>query len=184
MDKVQYSDSQIISLCSESKTREQGFRQLMSKYQERLYWHVRRMVKTHEDADDVLQNTFVKVYRNLDKYRSDSKLYTWLYRIATNESLNHFRKIERNKSISLDDESSNIYGLESDNYFDGTEAQIKLASAINTLPEKQKIVFNLRYYDEMPYKDMSEVLSTSVGALKASYHLAVKKIEKIITHES
>lgn len=142
------------------------------------------MVKTHEDTDDVLQNTFVKVYRNLDKYRSESKLYTWLYRIATNESLNHFRKAERNKSVSIDDEDSNIYSLTSDNYFDGNSAQKKLASAIDTLPEKQKIVFNLRYYDEMPYKDMSEVLSTSVGALKASYHLAVKKIENIITNES
>lgn len=184
MDKVQYSDDQIVQQCMDWSTREKGFRQLMSKYQERLYWHIRRMVKTHEDTDDVLQNTFVKVYRNFDKYRSDAKLYTWLYRIATNESLNHFRKTERNKSVSLDDEDSNIYSLKSDNYFDGNQAQIKLASAIDTLPEKQKIVFNLRYYDEMAYKDMSEVLSTSIGALKASYHLAAKKIEKIITNES
>ena len=184
MNKLPYSDDQILQLCKDKSNLEKGFRQLMAKYQERLYWHIRRMVKTHEDTDDILQNTFVKVYRNLDKYRSDAKLYTWLYRIATNESLNHFRKIERNKSVSLDDEGSNIYSLKSDNYFDGNLAQIKLASAIDTLPEKQKVVFNLRYYDEMPYKDMSEVLSTSVGALKASYHHAVKKIENIITNES
>lgn len=184
MNKVEYSDDHIIELCNVHTTREKGFRLLMMKYQERLYWNIRRMVKTHEDTDDVLQNTFVKVYRNLDKYRSESKLYTWLYRIATNESLNHFRKEVRNKSVSIDDEESNIYNLKSDNYFDGNLAQRKLAAAIDTLPEKQKIVFNLRYYDEMPYKDMSEVLSTSVGALKASYHLAVKKIENIITNES
>jgi len=184
LDKVQHSDNHIVQQCMNKSTREKGFRQLMSKYQERLYWHIRRMVKTHEDTDDVLQNTFVKVYRNLDKYRFDAKLYTWLYRIAINESLNHFRKIERNKSISLDDKNSNIYTIKSDNYFDGNQAQVLLSSAIDTLPEKQKIVFNLRYYDEMPYKDMSEVLSTSVGALKASYHLAAKKIENIITNES
>lgn len=184
LNKVQYSDDSIIDLCSDTKTREQGFRQLMSKYQERLYWHVRRMVKSHEDADDVLQNTFIKVYRNLDKYRSEAKLYTWLYRIATNESLNHFRKIERNKSVLLDDNNPAIYSLKSDDYFDGNDAQKKLAAAIDSLPEKQKIVFNLRYYDEMTYKDMSQVLSTSEGALKASYHIAVKKIEKIITNET
>lgn len=182
MDKVQYSDDHIVQLCKDPSTREQGFRQLMAKYQERLYWHIRRMVKTHEDTDDVLQNTFVKVYRNLEKYRSEAKLYTWLYRIATNESLNHFRKVDRNKSISIDDEDSNVYELKSDNYFDGNIAQLKLVTAINTLPDKQKAVFNLRYYEEMSYKDMSEVLGTSVGALKASYHLAAKKIEKLITH--
>ncbi len=142
------------------------------------------MVKTHEDTDDVLQNTLVKIYRNLDKYRSDAKLYTWLYRIATNESLSHFRKQNRNKSISIDDEESTVFQLKSDSYFDGNSAQLKLASAIDTLPNKQKIVFNLRYYEEMSYKDMSQVLSTSVGALKASYHLAVKKIENKITNES
>lgn len=184
MTKVEYKDDQIIKLCNVKETREKGFRLLMTKYQERLYWHIRRMVKTHEDTDDVLQNTFVKVYRNLEKYRADAKLYTWLYKIATNESLNHFRKIERNKSVSIDNEDSNIYNLKSDNYFDGNLAQMKLASAIDTLPEKQKLVFNLRYYDEMPYKDMSEVLNTSVGALKASYHLAAKKIENIITNGS
>ena len=165
----------------DESTLEKGFRQLMAKYQERLYWHIRRMVKTHQDTDDVLQNTFVKVYRNLDKYRSDAKLYTWLYRIATNEGLNHFRKEERNKSISIDNEESKVLELKSDNYFDGNQAQLKLASAIDSLPNKQKAVFNLRYYEEMSYKDMSEVFSTSVGALKASYHLAVKKIEKSIT---
>lgn len=142
------------------------------------------MVKTHEDTDDVLQNTFVKVYRNLEKFRSEAKLYTWLYRIATNEALNHFRKVERNKSISIDDEESNVYQLKSDNYFDGNRAQLKLSSAIETLPNKQKVVFNLRYFDEMTYIEMSEVLGTSVGGLKASYHLAVKKIEKLITYGS
>lgn len=184
MNTVEYSDEQIVKLCNENDTREKGFRLLMTKYQERLYWHIRRMVKTHEDTDDVLQNTFVKVYRNIEKYRSDAKLYTWLYKIATNESLNHFRKAKRNLAVSIDDEDSQISDLKSDIYFDGNSAQIKLKSAIDMLPEKQKLVFNLRYYDEMPYKDMSEVLSTSVGALKASYHLAVKKIENVISDES
>jgi len=182
VDNVSYSDDHIVQLCKEPSTRERGFRQLMAKYQERLYWHIRRMVKTHEDTDDILQNTFVKVYRNLDKYRTDAKLYTWLYRIATNEAMNHFRKAGRNKSISIDDQESNVHHLQSDEYFDGNSAQLKLAAAIDSLPAKQKTVFNLRYYEEMTYKDMSEVLDTSVGALKASYHHAAKKIEKLITH--
>lgn len=180
MNSVDYNDQQIITLCQSADTIDKGFGLLMMKYQERLYWHIRRMVKNHEDTDDILQNTFVKVYRNLDKYRSDAKLYTWLYRIATNETLDHFRKDKGNLSVSIDDETDHVVSLVADDYFDGNHLQRELAIAINALPEKQKLVFNLRYYDEMPYADMAEVLETSVGALKASYHLAVKKIEKYI----
>ena len=156
-----------------------AFNLLVTKYQHKVANLVSRYIKNQSDVPDVVQEAFIKAYRALPNFRGESAFYTWLYRIAINASLNHFRKIERNKSVSLDDENSNIYTIKSDNYFDGNQAQVMLASAIDTLPEKQKIVFNLRYYDEMPYKDMSEVLSTSVGALKASYHLAAKKIENI-----
>jgi RNA polymerase sigma-70 factor (ECF subfamily) len=139
------------------------------------------MVTTHEDADDVVQNTFIKVFRNLDKFKGDSKLYTWIYRIATNESLTFLKKRKRRYSESLDDEESNIEKkLSADAYFDGNKVQMMLQKAIISLPAKQKAVFNLRYYEEMPYNDMAEVLNTSVGALKASYHHAVKKIEDYI----
>lgn len=180
MDSVVYSDDQILELVRESQTFERGFRLLMNKYQERLYWHIRRMVHSHEDTDDILQNTFVKVYKNLSKYRSESKLYTWLYRIATNEALTHIRKAKKSKALSLDDADTQIISLKADDYFDGNRAQMQLAAAIEILPEKQKLVFNMRYYQDMTYNDISEVLSTSVGALKASYHHAVKKIENYI----
>ena len=176
------TDEQIIELCRSIQDKDRGFRLLMQTYQERLYWHIRRMVHVHADTDDVLQNTFVKVYKNIDKYRSDSKLYTWLYRIGTNEAIDHLKKMKRRQSQSLNDEKGTILTLKADSYFDGNNAQVQLIAAIGGLPEKQKAVFNLRYYDEMSYKDMSEVLGTSVGALKASYHHAVKKIEKYISH--
>jgi len=178
------TDEQIITLCRSTSDKDRGFRLLMQAYQERLYWHIRRMVHTHDDTDDVLQNTFIKVYRNIDKYRSESKLYTWLYRIASNESIDHLKRVKRNSSQSLDDETSTAMKLSADPYFDGDQAQLQLVAAIGGLPEKQKAVFNLRYYDEMSYKDMSQVLDTSVGALKASYHHAVKKIEKYLSHGS
>ena len=183
MDKTEYSDEHIITLCIAEATLNKGFRLLMEKYQVRLYWHIRRMVSTHENTDDVLQNAFIKVYKNLSKYRSESKLYTWLYRIATNEAINHLRKEKRNQSLYIDDPDHCVQMLSADEYFDGNLAQKKLVAAINLLPHKQKAVFNLRYYDEMTYSDMSEILGTSIGSLKASYHHAVKKIEKFIKGE-
>lgn len=139
------------------------------------------MVTTHEDADDVVQNTFIKVFRNLDKFKRDSKLYTWIYRIATNESLTFLKKRKKRYSESIDESENNIENsLVADSYFDGNKIQTLLQKAIIALPDKQKAVFNLRYYEEMPYNDMSEIMETSVGALKASYHHAVKKIEQFI----
>jgi len=177
------TDNELLDLLELDK--EAGFRVLMRQYQEQVYWHIRRMVTFHEDADDVVQNTFVKVYRNIDKFKRDSKLYTWLYRIATNESLTHLRKRNNsNKTTSMDDElHSTALKIKADNYFDGSNAELVLQKAIISLPDKQKAVFNLRYYDEMSYADMSEMLGTSVGALKASYHHAVKKIEAFIKNE-
>jgi len=158
-----------------------GFRIVVEKYSSKLYWHIRRLVILHEDADDVLQNTFINAWKNLSEFRSESSLYTWLYSIATNESLALINKRKRNSAISLDDIGSYFAASpEGNTWFDGDEAQLKLQNAILQLPEKQRIVFNLRYFDEMTYEDMSKVLKTSEGALKASYHHAVKKIEKLL----
>ncbi len=174
----QISDEKILSLLQNEGKTEEGFRLLMSKYQEKLYWQVRRLVTHHEDANDVIQNAFIKIYRNIQKFENKSKLYTWLYRIATNEALTYLKKQKRNSSSSIDDDALALENnLKADSYFDGDALAIRLQKAIATLPEKQRIVFNMRYYDEMSYKDISEVLETSEGALKASYHHAVKKIE-------
>jgi RNA polymerase sigma-70 factor, ECF subfamily len=158
-----------------------GFRLVVEKYSSKLYWHIRRLVILHEDADDALQNTFINAWRNIGEFRNESALYTWLYAIATNESLALINKRKRNSAVSLDDlDGFFASSLEGSTWFDGDEAQIKLHNAILQLPDKQKIVFNLKYFDEMTYEDMSKVLKTSEGALKASYHHAVKKIEKIL----
>jgi RNA polymerase sigma factor (sigma-70 family) len=158
-----------------------GFRLVVEKYSSRLYWHIRRLVILHEDADDALQNTFINAWKSIGNFRSDSSLYTWLYTIATNEALTLINKRKRNSAVSLDDLGSHFANSqEGSSYFDGDEAQIKLQNAILQLPEKQRIVFNLKYFDELTYEEMSKVLKTSEGALKASYHHAVKKIEKII----
>ena len=173
-------DELIVSKFSDPHTREEAFNALMKKYQERIYWHVRRMVILHEDADDVVQNTFVKVWRNLENFRSDSKLYTWMYRIATNECITFLNKKKKRNNISLDHEDSAYLkkSLTSGSYFDGEKAQRRLQEAILTLPDKQRLVFNMKYFEDLKYSDMSDILDTSVGALKASYHLAVKKIEQ------
>ena len=142
-----------------------------------LYWQIRRMVYNHDDANDILQNTFLKAWSNIDNFRGTAKLSTWLYKIAINESITFINKERARNEASIDDDSFLLNNIESDQYFDCDEAQIKLQRAINSLPEKQRLVFNMRYYDEMKYEDMSEILGTSVGALKASYHHALKKIE-------
>ena len=171
-------DRTLLALFREEATREKAFTQLVNRYQERLYWHVRRMVVNHEDANDVLQNVFVKVWRALGDFREEANLYTWLYRIATNESLTYIEQQKRRSSLSLGDYEGALENkLIAEKGFDANKLEWRLQQAIQSLPDKQRAVFNLRYYDEMPYEKMSEVLETSVGALKASYHHAVKKIE-------
>jgi RNA polymerase sigma-70 factor, ECF subfamily len=172
-------DKDLIELLKTDVNR--GFRLVVEAYISKLYWHIRRLVILHEDANDVLQNTFVNAWKNIGYFRNSSSLYTWLYAIATNESLTLINKRKRNAAASLDDlESYFVNSLEGSAWFDGDEAQVRLQNAILQLPEKQRIVFNLKYFDEMTYKDMSKVLKTSEGALKASYHHAVKKIEKFL----
>lgn len=161
-----------------------GFKLLVEKYSQKLYWHIRRLVILHEDADDALQNTFINVWKSIGNFRSESSFYTWLYTIATNEALALINRRKRNAAVSIDDlESYFATSQEGYTWFDGDEAQLKLQNAIMKLPEKQRIVFNLKYFDEMTYEQMSKVLKTSEGALKASYHHAVKKIEKIIVSD-
>lgn len=174
--KDTYSDKEILERYSIS--REEGFRLLVVTYRERLYYHIRRLVILHHDSDDALQNTLIKAWNNIDNFRNDSSLYTWLYRIATNEALVQLKKMKRLAGVKLDSiELFFASSEEGDIYFDGDEAEQKLQNAILTLPEKQRIVFQMRYYDELPYEEISRILGTSKGALKASYHHAVKKIE-------
>lgn len=175
---TEISDEEILKLLEVRQTSERGFRLLMQKYSERIYWHVRGMVSFHEDANDIVQNCFIKVFRNIHRFERKSSLYTWLYRIATNEAITFLNKKNKRQTSSLDDEDHTVYyQLMADSYFDGDEAQALLHGAVAQLPEKQKAVFMLRYFEEMSYKEMSEVLETSVGGLKASFHHAVKKIE-------
>ncbi|UAY54469.1 RNA polymerase sigma factor [Arachidicoccus terrestris] len=174
-------DGELLRLFRQETTRESAFTDIIKKYQEKLYWHIRRMVVSHDDANDVLQNVFIKVWKALDGFREDSQLYTWLYRIATNESLTFLEQQKRKGSVSFDDVESGLSNkIKADDGFDAKKLEWKLQLAIQQLPEKQRLVFNLRYYDEMPYEQMSRVLDTSEGALKASYHHAAKKIEEFI----
>lgn len=182
MEASQITDEEILKQFRNPSTKEKAFTLLVEKYQEKLYWHIRRIVSVHSDADDVLQNVFIKIWKNLEKFKENSKLYTWLYRIATNESLTFINKRKRRSATALETDDYNLGAmLSADPYFDGDEIQVKLEEAIATLPEKQMLVFKMRYYEALKYDDMSEILGTSVGALKASYHHAVKKIEKYLT---
>lgn len=175
------TEKKILLQLRSAQSFESGFRALVQTYQERLYWHIRQMVNLHDDADEVMQNTFIKVYKGIQKFRGDAKLYTWLYRIATNESISFLKKKKKYATVELDDGESGIANrLEADSYFDGDKATIILKEALETLPKKQKQVFILRYFDELTYKEISEMLDTSVGGLKASYHHAVKKIEAFV----
>ncbi|MCK3683288.1 sigma-70 family RNA polymerase sigma factor [Maribellus sp. YY47] len=172
------NDQHIIADLKDENKRNLAFHMLVKTYQERLYWHIRKMVLNHDDADDVLQNTFMKVWRNIDTFREESSLFTWLYRIATNESITFLNSKKKKNLLPLNDESEYLLeNLMSDPYFEGDRIQMKLQEAIVRLPEKQRLVFNMKYFDEMKYDDMAEILNTSVGALKASYHHAVKKVE-------
>jgi len=180
----QVEDAEILSKFNDEKTQNVGFNLLLQKYQQKIYWHVRRLVIDHDDADDLVQETFVKVWKNLHKFRSDSQLYTWIYRIATNESITFLNKKKNRNNISLDEVNSELAEtLASSTYFDGDKIQRKLQQAILTLPEKQRIIFNMKYFDDMKYEEISEVLGTTVGALKASFHIAVKKIEAILLNQ-
>ena len=175
------SDSELLVQFRDPATREEAFTAIIKKYQERLYWHVRRMLVDHEDTNDVLQNVFIKVWKGLENFREDSQLYTWLYRIATNESLTFIEQLKKKKAVPYElVEESLSNKIRADENFDAKKLEWKLQLAIQKLPEKQRVVFTLRYYDEMPYEEMSRVLETSEGALKASYHHAVKKIEEYI----
>ena len=175
-------DKDLLRAFADPAGNEAAFTHIIKKYQERLYWHIRRLVVTHEDTNDVLQNLFIKVWKNLENFRAESSLYTWLYRIATNESLSYLGKQKKRYAVTLDSEDNTFLKdrILADSHFDGNKLEWKLQLAIQQLPEKQRAVFNLRYFDEMPYEVMSKVLETSVGALKASYHHAVKKVEEYI----
>ncbi len=178
---AQVEDSVILALFRDEKSRNIALSHLIAKYQQRLYWHIRKIVIGHDDSDDVLQNTFIKIWKGLENFKEESQLYTWMYRIATNEALTLLKQKQRMQTSSIHPiEYQLSKSLEGDTYFKGDEIQLKLQQAILTLPEKQRIVFNMRYYDETPYEQMSEILETSVGALKASYHIAAKKIEEFL----
>ena len=171
-------EAKLLTQLKLDNSKELAFKTLVKRYKERLYWHIRKIVITHDDADDVLQNTFIKIFRNIDKFKGDSKLYTWMYRIATNESITFLNSKARRNQVSNETLNENaLQNLVTDVYFDGDEIQLKLQKAIAQLPRIQQLVFNMRYFDNIKYKDMSEILETSEGALKASYHIAVKKIK-------
>ncbi len=166
----------VLALQSVSE-RENAFRELVSQYKERLYWHIRKIVLNHDDTDDVLQNTFIKIFKNIYRFKGDSKLYTWMYRIATNEAITFINKKAKQNNITIEAVKDQIISrLESDVYFEGNVIQLQLQKAIATLPQKQQLVFNMKYFENHTYENLSEILDTSVGGLKSSYHIAVKKI--------
>jgi RNA polymerase sigma factor (sigma-70 family) len=175
-------EQEFIALLLDPKTQNIAFQKLLSDYQRPLYSHIRNIVLNHDDADDVLQNTFVKVFLHLKNFKGESKLFSWMYRIATNEAITFLnKKAKRNGTTSEAMQTRIVENLKAEDYFDGNEIQMKLQKAIHLLPQKQQLVFKMRYFEEIKYEDMSEILGTSVGALKASYHHAVKKIENYMT---
>lgn len=178
------NEQEVILLFRNESTRQKAFAQIIDAYQKRIYWHIRRIVINHDDADDVTQNTFIKIWENLENFREDSKLYTWIFRIATNESLAFLNKKKAALHSSFQEyENLLSESLVASNYFNGDAAELKLQQAILTLPEKQRLVFNMKYFGSMKYEEMEKILGTSVGALKASYHHAVKKIEDFLKND-
>ncbi len=173
-------EKQLIVRLQRKDSREAAFKELISLYKKRLYWHIRKIIISHEDTDDVLQDTFIKIYKNIASFKGNSKLYSWMYRIATNEALSFLKRNSKHQQHRLNEVANDfaINNLTSDIYFEGNDIQLKLQQAIATLPQKQRLVFNMRYFDNIKYKDISDILETSEGALKASYHIAVKKIEQ------
>lgn len=181
---VTAQDTELLYQFRDPLTKDKGFTAIIKKYQEKLYWHIRRIVVSHEDANDVMQNVFIRVWNGLMNFREDAQLYTWLYRIATNECLTFLEQQKKKSSVSMSDVESGLSNkVIADQFFDANKLEWKLQLAIQHLPAKQRIVFNLRYFDDMPYEEMSRVLETSQGALKASYHHAVKKVEEFILRE-
>lgn len=178
------AEETLVKELKQKDTQAKAFEVLINTYKERLYWHIRRIVLDHDDADDVLQNTFIKVFRNIEKFKGDSKLYSWMYRIGTNEALTFLKTKSRKLGVSSDElVERKANALQADVYFEGDAIQLKLQQAIAKLPEKQKLVFNMKYYEELKYDEIADILDTSVGALKASYHLAVKKIEAFLKQD-
>lgn len=174
-------EDEIVLLLRDPKTMRKGFSRIVNLYAERLYWQIRKMVLNHDDANDLLQNTFMKAWTNIDLFRGDAKISTWLYKIALNECLTFLKKQRAINQVSIDDTDLFLANrLKDDAYFDGDELQMNLQKAILTLPEKQRIVFLMKYYEDLKYEEISEILGTSVGALKASYHHAVKRIEEYL----
>ncbi len=167
------------------RTKEQAFKKLVTTYKERLYWHIRKIVVSHDDADDVLQNTFIKIFRGIDNFKQESQLFSWMYRIATNESISFINKRAKEKNVDIADYQQQLTSnLSSDNMFSGDEIQLILQKAIKTLPTKQQLVFNMKYFDNLKYKQIAEILETSEGALKASYFHAVRKVEEFVKNNA
>lgn len=181
MAAIPQEDPQLIEQLRQPQTVRRAFNEVISRYSEPLYWQIRRMVQSHDDASDLLQNTFLKAWQSIENFRGDAKLSTWLYKIAINESITFLAQERRRQNISLDDQAASLAAIiEADTNIDGDRLALRLRQAIASLPEKQRLVFNMKYYDDLKYEEISQILGTSVGALKASYHLAVKKIEQII----
>ena len=178
------NDQELLLKLRDPETRNYGFNLLVRKYQQKIYWHIRKMVIDHDDADDLVQEVFVKIWKHIDNFRQDAQLYTWIYRIATNECLNFLRKKKNKFFLPINDVQNELsHKLENSSHIDGDEIQIKLQKALLKLPDKQRLVFNMKYFDEMKYEEISEITGTSVGSLKANYHHAVKKIEEFIKHD-
>lgn len=174
-------ETELVEALQSKEAKEAAFSELVSQYKERLYWQIRNMVLDHDDADDVLQNTFIKIYRHIGKFKGDSKLHTWMYRIAANESISFLNKKAKQNNVSIENIQNNaVKNLESDVYFEGDQLQLQFQKAIASLPPRQKLIFNMKYFSDHTYEDLSEILETSVGGLKSSYHIAVKKITEYI----
>ena len=185
MASIPSEDPQLVAQLRDPATVRQAFTEVIRQYSEPLYWQIRRMVQSHDDANDLLQNTFLKAWQSIENFRGDARLSTWLYKIAINESITFLAQERRRQNISLDDQGAALVAvIEADTNIDGDRLAVNLRKAIASLPEKQRLVFNMKYFDDMKYEDMSQILGTSVGALKASYHLAVKKIEQIISSDN
>jgi RNA polymerase sigma-70 factor (ECF subfamily) len=179
MIEIKLNDSDILAKFAVPETRNFAFNQLTRIYQQKVYWHIRKMVIDHDDANDLTQETFIKIWKALDDFKGNSQLFTWIYRIATNECLNHLAKKRRRFFLPLNDITEELSNkIDDSNLISGDEIQFKLQKALLILPDKQRLVFNMKYYDELKYEEISEITGTSVGALKASYHLAVKKVEE------
>jgi RNA polymerase sigma factor (sigma-70 family) len=176
------NEAEFINALKDNKLKDKAFKMLLDLYQERLYWHIRKFVISHEDADDVLQNTFIKVYRNLHNFKQNSSLHTWMYRIAYNESMNQLAKNGKIQFLNIEDENQKVINnLQADSYFEGEEIQIKLQKAILELPIKQQEVFKMKYFDDLKFREISEISGINEATLKSSYYAAVKYIEEFMT---